>query len=245
MSLNRTDAFVLRTYKLAEADKIVIMLTRQAGVVRGVAHGARKMKSRFGASLELFTLISLDYHEKEGRELVSIRDAEILHSYFHLTSEADTVATLNYLSGLLIEFAPPHQPEEKIFRLVGACLATIEASPAKLRELTLYFEIWLLKLAGFLPDIRVCASCRRPLSGPSFFGHGNTLQCKSCTQDTGLKLSVAAHAALQDALGTPPSQWLSAVRNDSTTEVQEIGQMTRLLIARALERPPRGERVTG
>ncbi len=242
IGLNRTDAFVLRTYKLAEADKIVVLLTRQAGVLRAVARGATKMKSRFGASLELFTLISLDYHEKEGRELVSIRDAEIIHSYFHLTRDAGLVSALDYLSGLLIEFMPPQQPEEKLFRLVTACLRAVEETPAKVLDLTLYFEIWLLKLAGFLPDIRVCATCRRTLGGPTFFGPGNTLQCLSCAQGAGLKLSATAHTFMQDALGMPPSRWLSAVCTATAADLQDVVQMTRLLIARALERPPRGER---
>src|SRR5437763_8563354 len=122
MGLHETEAFVLRTYKLAEADKIVVLLTRRAGLLRGVAHGARKLKSRFGASLELFTLVSLAYYEKEARELVSIRQAEILRSYFHLAQEADTIAVLDYLSELIIEFTPPYDPNEKLFRMISACL---------------------------------------------------------------------------------------------------------------------------
>ncbi len=61
MGLVETEAFVLRTYRLAEADKIVVCLTRDAGVVRGVARGARRLKSRFGAGLEPCTLVSLSF----------------------------------------------------------------------------------------------------------------------------------------------------------------------------------------
>jgi DNA repair protein RecO (recombination protein O) len=57
---------VLRTYKLAEADKIVVCMTHDAGLVRGVARGARRLKSRFGASLELWTVCDLTYFEKKG-----------------------------------------------------------------------------------------------------------------------------------------------------------------------------------
>ncbi len=244
MGLNATDAFVLRTYKLAEADKIAVLLTRQTGLLRGVARGARKMKSRFGASLELFTHISLDYHEQEGRELVSLRQAEIIHSYFHLTCDADTVATLDYLSGLLIEFAPPHQPDEKLFRMVKVCLDTIEATPTQLLNLTLYFEIWLLKLSGFLPDVRVCVLCRQVLGEPAFFGTDNALQCGNCTQGIGLRLSMAAQALLREALRTPPASWLGAGLETAPEARHEIGRMTRLLLVRALERPPRGGRLS-
>ena len=78
MGLVETEAIILRTYNLAEADKIVICLTRKAGVVRGVARGSRRLKSRFGAGLEPVTLVSLSYHEKERSELVALRQAEII-----------------------------------------------------------------------------------------------------------------------------------------------------------------------
>src|SRR5713226_4035946 len=77
MGLVNTDAIVLRTYNLAEADRIVLCLTRNAGLVRAVARGARRMKSRFGAALEPFTFIKLDFYEKENRELVTISQPEI------------------------------------------------------------------------------------------------------------------------------------------------------------------------
>jgi len=62
MKLVTTDAIVLRSYNLAEADRIVVCLTRSVGLVRAVAKGARRMKSRFGAALEPFTLIRLSFH---------------------------------------------------------------------------------------------------------------------------------------------------------------------------------------
>ena len=73
MGLVDTEALILRTYNLAEADKIVVTLTRSAGLVRGVAKGCRKLRNRFGVSFELFTHIHFMFYEKENRELVSIR----------------------------------------------------------------------------------------------------------------------------------------------------------------------------
>ena len=88
MALHTTDAYVLRTYALAEADKICIFLTREMGKVRGVAHGARKMKSRFGSALEPFTEVSLTFFQKEGRDLMSISGCEIVRSQFHIASRS-------------------------------------------------------------------------------------------------------------------------------------------------------------
>jgi DNA repair protein RecO (recombination protein O) len=241
MGLHETEAFVLRTYKLAEADKIVILLTQNFGLLRGVARGARKLKSRFGASLELFTLISLTYHEKEARELVSISQTEIVSSYFHLAQQAELVETLNYLSELLIEFVPPHAPDEKLFRLVKACLAALASAPTDYAELTRYFELWLLKLAGFLPDVRTCANCRRPLTGPTHFGPNVGLQCADCAHGIGPALAHETQMLLQTAMRSTPSNWAHKARTAATSTRQELSQFTQQLIARALERTPRSQ----
>src|SRR5919199_637171 len=78
MPLRETEAFMLRTYTLKEADKICVFLSRDAGKLRGVAHGARRLKSRYGASLEPFTEVAISYFQKEHRELVSISNCEII-----------------------------------------------------------------------------------------------------------------------------------------------------------------------
>ena len=122
MGLVNTDAIVLRTYNLAEADRIVLCLTRDAGLVRAVAKGARRMKSRFGAALEPFTFIRLDFYEKENRELVTISQAEILKSNFDLAAHPDSTDALAYIAELVSEFAPPHEANDKLYRMVKACI---------------------------------------------------------------------------------------------------------------------------
>ncbi len=75
MALVETEALVLRTYNFGEADKIVVCLTHAAGVIRAVAKGCRKLKSRFGAALEPFTLTRITYYQKENQELVALSQA--------------------------------------------------------------------------------------------------------------------------------------------------------------------------
>src|SRR6266850_5070774 len=149
-----TDALVLRTYNFGEADKIVVCLTRGSGLIRGVAKGCRKLKSRFGAALEPFTLARISYHHKENQDLVSLRQAEILKSHFDLSSQAETLTGLAYMGDLVVEFSPPYEPNERLFRMVTACLEAISESQPDLQIILRYFEVWLLKLEGFLPDIR-------------------------------------------------------------------------------------------
>ena len=159
MRLVTTDAIVLRSYNLAESDRIVVCLTRSSGLVRAVAKGARRMKSRFGAALEPFTLIKLSFHERENRDLVTMSAAEILKSHFNLSSNFDTAEVLAYMGELVTEFAPPHETDERLFRMLTACVEALADQSGSERALTRYFEIWLLRLAGLFPDFRACALC--------------------------------------------------------------------------------------
>jgi len=243
MGLHETEAVVLRTYNLAEADKIVVCLTRSAGVIRAVARGARRLKSRFGAGLEPFTVISLTYYEKEGRELVSIRQAEIVSSFFDLANSSEAVAAMAYMSELIMEFAPPHEPNEKIFRMVKAVLEALRRERAALPALVRYFEVWILKLSGFLPDLGCCAECGRRFDGTSqgYFNAEFKLRCGACSQRLGTVLSTAAHGLLRSAQRLAPFDFARAGQDLTETQKSEMKSLTQNLIVRALERQPRGQ----
>lgn len=243
MGVSETEAIVLRTYKLAEADKITVFLSQHSGVMRGVARGARRLKSKFGASLEPFTLISLSYYEKEGQELVSIRNAEILRSFFELSKNTEVVVALEYIGGLILEFTPPHEPNEKVFRMLRACLEAIAATPEALRQITRYCEVWLLKLSGFLPDLRACLNCKERFSEKNekaFLGVDGALRCARCAHKADMPLGAETVAHLRNTQRLTPSDWSRATGTASETALKELSQVTERLITRALERLPRG-----
>ncbi|MCY7346819.1 MAG: DNA repair protein RecO [Pyrinomonadaceae bacterium] len=164
MGLVETEGLILKTYSLAEADKIVVLLTRNEGLVRGVAKGAKRLKSRFGGGLEQFSVINLTYFQKEERELVSISQVELVKSYFESASNPQFLQKFSYLADLLTEFAPPHDPNENLYRMAKVCLATAAEVPESLDRVALYFELWILRLGGYLPDWNQCENCRRILN---------------------------------------------------------------------------------
>jgi DNA repair protein RecO (recombination protein O) len=243
MGVSETEAIVLRTYKLAEADKITVFLSQHSGVMRGVARGARRLKSKFGAALEPFTHISLSYFEKEGQELVSIRQAEILRSYFELSKNTEIVVALEYIGGLILDFTPPHEPNEKIFRMIRACVEAIAETPENIRHLTRYCEVWLLKLSGFLPDLRACVNCKKPLGEnreKTYLGTDGALRCGECAHKMDLAVSSEATVQLRATLRLGPGDWARSHHNASETVLKELSGITQRLITRALERLPRG-----
>ncbi len=159
MGLVETDGLILKSYSLAEADKIVILLTRNEGLIRGIAKGAKRLKSRFGGALEPFSIVRVNYFQKEEKELVSFKQIEIIDSYFEKASDPQFLQKFSYLVELLVEFAPPHDPNEKLFRMAKICLETAINNPKSLEIIVLYFELWILKLNGYLPNWKICERC--------------------------------------------------------------------------------------
>jgi DNA repair protein RecO (recombination protein O) len=241
MALVNTDAIVLRTYNLAEADRIAVCLTRSAGLVRAVAKGARRMKNRFGAALEPFTLIRLAFYERENRELVSISSAEILKSHFNLAAQLEASETLAYMGELVAEFAPPHEANEKLFRMVNACVEALETSAGPARLVLRYFEVWLLRLAGLFPDVRSCAECGTRL------GEGDTAHldvevkphCQKCSRGQATRLLPETQRAVIATQQLPPSEFALKFKELSEQSEAQLAELTHRLIVRALERRPR------
>jgi DNA repair protein RecO (recombination protein O) len=181
MSLRQTEAIVIKSYNLSEADRIVVFFTREFGLVRGVAKGAKRLQSRFGSTLEPFSTVRLEYFQKEERELVSIQSVDLLQSRFAIASDPDFLDLYSYIGDLLTDFSFPHDADEKLYRMLSACLSAAENKHG-LAAVGLYFELWLLRLSGFLPDWSNCEVCNRPTDQTDEFllVPGFHLQCPTC-----------------------------------------------------------------
>ena len=144
MGLVETEGLVLRCYNLSDADKIVVALTETEGLIRGVAKGAKRLKSKFGGSLEPFSVVRLAYFQKEEIELVTIRDIELKKSSFTDAGEPEFLQKFSYLVDLLGKFAPPHDPNERLYNMSKICLETGAKEHEDLDSIALYFEYWVL-----------------------------------------------------------------------------------------------------
>ena len=241
MAVFETEALILRSYNLAEADKIVVCLSRSAGLIRGVAKGCRKLKNRFGAALEPFTVVNLTYYEKENQELVSFRQVEILKSRFNLSSNASILTGFAYMGDLLLDFSPPHQANDNLFRMALACFEAASDTPSDLDAVLRYFEVWLLKLEGFLPDLRVCANCQRAFSVDEvvYLGSDLSLRCFERSNGRGGAVSKRLRAHLRTIEKLAPAKFAKGAREESTDTKREMAELTFQIIGRVLERMPR------
>jgi DNA repair protein RecO (recombination protein O) len=211
MPLRETEAIILRTYRLGEADKIVSVFTRQWGRLRAVATGARRPKSRYGSTLEPLSYVRLWLFERENRDLLRMNSAELMESFFDMQKEYRVQIAAQYVSEVAERFLSEREVNERAFRLMLAVLRAFKRSREVNRPL-LYFNFWLLRLEGFLPDLEHCLECGRQLGEEvGFYGQGaEGLLCATC-RTVAAKQSVSAQARqfAQTARQATLDQWLA------------------------------------
>jgi len=210
MPLRETEAIVLRTYRLAEADKIASLFTRQMGRVRAVATGARRTKSRYGAALEPLSHVRVFIFEREHRDLLRMNSAELIESFFDMQTDYRIQLAAQYVAEVAERMIPEREVNERLFRLFLAVLRSLKHSGEVSRPL-LYFDYWLLRLAGFLPDFEHCQNCGRALGDEGgYYGSGcEGLNCETCrTAMIGQGISSQVIAAMRAGCQRPLERWI-------------------------------------
>jgi DNA repair protein RecO (recombination protein O) len=162
MPSQASESLVLRTYPFREADLVVSFLTRDAGRLRGVARAAKKPKNSFGSGLERLSHVTMWFHARENRELVSLERCELIQSQMGVTGEYAACVALDYFAEVSENLLPANEPNERFFRLLLAVLQYLRGNPAGgVWPAVHYFSLWAVRLSGFLPELRVSAESRR------------------------------------------------------------------------------------
>jgi DNA repair protein RecO (recombination protein O) len=166
--LKQSEAIVLRSYPLREADLLVTFFTRQEGKLRGVARAAKKSKRRFGGSLEPLTLVTLHYEDRARTDLARLDSCDVLDSPLSDQVDYPRAVGLAHVAEMLEELLPDREPNDAIFRLAVSVLQHLRSN-ALWMPLT-YFDLWMVRLIGLLPDLRSCIACGSALNGhPAYF----------------------------------------------------------------------------
>lgn len=181
MPLRESEAVVLRSYPLGEADRLVSLLGRASGRLRGVARGARRPRSRFGSTLETLSYIRIWYFERETRELVRINQCELIESFLEAQRDYQRGLGLALLSEVTEAVLPEREPAEGMFRLLLHTARGLKRGVDVPLALA-YFSLWTVRLAGWLAELDRCARCGRKLQGEAGFASGTHagLACVRC-----------------------------------------------------------------
>jgi DNA repair protein RecO (recombination protein O) len=240
MPIECTEAIVLRSLPVGEQDKLVILFSRDKGLLRGRAKGARKFGNRFGSSLEPMSHVKVFYYEKERQDLVTISQCDLIESFLDLQADFNTSCVLSYWAELAEEFYPARVKEEPLFRLLLACLKAL-AGGGDRHLLSRYYEVWLLRLSGLLPDSNRCLRCRHSLAGTIWLSpKRDGFYCDRCASEKKELVPSEIITLVNWTKKSPPPE-----KGDfplTPEQAQKIAPVIRALLVYHLEKEPRSWR---
>lgn len=216
MSLYRETGVVLRTYKLGEADRIVVILTAEHGKVRAVAKGVRKTKSRFGGRLEPLSHVSLLLYE--GRELDIVSQAESIDSIAPLLSDLDRLTQALAVAEAIDQLAMDREPAPHLYRMLVGVLRTLETNPSPLVVPAFFWK--LLAAEGTRPQLDECVRCGEEQGLVAFDMDEGGVLCRSCRR--GVAISADALRLTRMILGGRMNEAFAEPASVTDAEVSHL-----------------------
>lgn len=208
MAVLTSEAVVLRTWPVRDADLLVSFFTRDYGKLKGMAKSALKSRKRFGGALEPMTVARAWFQEKPKQELVRLDQLEVIRSPLSAPVDAIRLMVLTLYAEVLEQALPEHDPQETVFRLVVSVLeqTTVEQPWMPLT----YFELWMTRLMGLLPDLAHCIACGEALSvgETSFNAYADGLFCRVHRPANASELSAESWQMALKMLRAPVSAFL-------------------------------------
>lgn len=237
MPLDQSEAIVLRSFNIGDQDKIVVLFSREKGLLRAIAKGARKFGNRFGSSLEPMSLVRIFYHEKERKELLTLSNCDLLDSCFEALRDYRTSCMLSYFAELIEEFFPSRAREDVLFRLLLSMLQAVKEG-GNLDLLSRYFEAWFLQINGLLPDFKRCKKCRRPLEAGGWLApRMDGVYCAGCAPQKKDQTAPEVVPFLDWAKRNPPPR--KGIAPFTAEQLETIRKTLQSLIIFHLEKEPK------
>ena len=165
-----TDAINLKSYNLSESDKIVVMYSKEKGLIRGVAKGVKKTKSKLGARMDLLVANTLMFHK--GRNLNTICQAEVVNSFYKTRQDMDKIFYSMYVTEVVTNFGIEEDPcSELVYNLLYNTLDTISAANSKIEILiaVIKFQLKMMKEAGFSIEFDRCLCCHNDIGNETMY----------------------------------------------------------------------------
>lgn len=181
-----TDAINIKTYPLSENDKIVLMLSKEKGIIKGVAKGAKRPKSKLGARMDI--LIANKLLLKKGRNLDTICQAQALNTFSKIRADFDKMAYSMYLSELIGAFYKENLNSEEIYETFYGTLENISNAESKEKILlsVLRFQLVFMKILGYGIDFEHCIYCNSKIEeNPLFSLSDGGVVCPNCDNGFG------------------------------------------------------------
>jgi len=239
MSVLTSEAVVLRTWPVHEADLLVSFFTRDYGRLKGMAKAALKSRRRFGGALEPMTLARAWFAERPRQELVRLDQLEILRSPLSAPVDQARMAVLSFYAEVIDEALPERDPQATVFRLLASVLeqtSAVESEVAQPWMALTYFSLWMTRLMGLLPDIAHCMVCGETLSEGEvrFNAYADGLFCGLHSNGSGSGLCADSWQLAQRMLRAPAASFAGEAW--PRKRGQDLRRFTLQILERHLER---------
>jgi DNA repair protein RecO (recombination protein O) len=165
----QSEALILRTYPFHEADLLVTFFSRSEGKVRGVAKAAKRSRKRFGGALEPLTHVIAHWEDKEKQELARLDSCDIIASPLTAEVSYPRLVALSYIAEVIDQLLPDREPSDEIFRLTLSVVRQLK--PDSIWMPLTYFDLWIVRLIGLLPELNECVVCGDTLNGNRAWFH--------------------------------------------------------------------------
>ncbi len=176
--LQRTEGIVLKTHPFGEADLIVTYLTKDYGILKTFAKSPRKIKSRFGSSLEPLTYSRISFWGKEDAALPRLTQSDIIHPFHKIRSTLKCFLKVSELIELTLNFVPERDISKRVYSLLMDTLHAVETD-CSAGLLIIYYKLKLLETVGYLPKLKGCGRCGK--DGDAFYISHGTVMCEGCS----------------------------------------------------------------
>ena len=195
----KSEAIVLRTMKYRETSRIATLYTKEMGKISVIAKGARDGRGRLGGALQAMNHVGVLFYMKESRDLQLLTQCDVARSFPGLTTDLERMAAAMAAVELTEAVTPREEPNLRLFDLLSSTLDAVSSATNQPGNALYYFELHLLGIIGFRPDMRICANCRKPVDpvprGGSVHMASNGILCPECS-GKGLGLGVLSPPAL-------------------------------------------------
>lgn len=196
-----TEAINLKSYNLNDADKIIVMYSKDNGLIKGVAKGIKKPKSKLGARMDLLVANSLQL--LKGRSMDTIIQAQTVNNFKKTREDIDKLMLSSYVSELVVNFGEGSEAVAKeIYELLYKALNRIADSTEKKDALiaTIKFQLKILLIMGFCVELDTCLCCREQVLDEEMYFSSSMggIICQECNEHLGVKLKM--HNKIRDFL---------------------------------------------
>lgn len=239
MGLGASAAVVIGSFPLGESDRIVSFFSRDFGRLRGVAKAARRMRSRFGGALELFTLGHLVFFDTGRSELVRIDHFDVSHPFAALRDDLARIGEAAWVVEIVARATGERDRQPALYGLLVRALRALESSPRPAR-IAVCFGVRCLDLLGQRPRLDRCVECGRlyPFARPGWSDGG--IVCEPCRPGVdAAPVTPAAVAALVRLRGL---RWEEAVTTPVGRAGPELRSMLDTHLSRLIGQPTRSGR---